>query len=101
MYFGQQNSALAGLPPPVLLLSGYGNYMFNDLPVIVKSHSFTLDQNVDYITVSTAGGKARLPAVLNISVSLVVQHTPTDMRKNFDLDQFRTGALMRSQKGWI
>jgi hypothetical protein len=100
MYFGQSNPTLAGMPPPVLFLSGYGDYMFNDLPVIVKSHSYTLDGNVDYVTVSVAGGKVRLPSLFNISLSLVVQHTPTAMRKQFDLDKFRTGELMRS-KGWI
>jgi hypothetical protein len=102
MYFGQSNPDLSGLPPPVLLLSGYGNYMFNDLPVIVKSHSYSLDAAVDYVTVTTAGGTARLPSLMNISVSLIVQHTPQDQRKNFDLDQFRTGAMMRGKnKGWI
>lgn len=102
MYFGQSNPSLSGLPPPVLLLSGYGNYMFNDLPVIVKSHSYSLDNTVDYVTVNTAGGSARLPSIINISISLIVQHTPQDQRKNFDLDQFRTGALMRGKsKGWI
>jgi hypothetical protein len=101
MYFGQSNPTLAGLPPPILLFSGYGNYMFNDLPVIVKSHSYSLDNTVDYITVNTAGGTARLPAIITISVSLVVQNTPKDLRTKFDLDQFRTGALMRNNKGWI
>jgi hypothetical protein len=101
MYFGQQNPSLAGLPPPVLLFSGYGNYMFNDLPVIVKSHSYSLDNTVDYVTVNTAGGSARLPAIMTIQVQLIVQHTPQDLRTKFDLDQFRTGALMRNNTGWI
>jgi len=101
MYFGQTNAALAGLPPPILLFSGYGNYMFNDLPVIVKSHSYSLDNTVDYVTINTAGGTARLPAIMTIAVSLVVQNTAKDLRTKFDLDQFRTGALMRNNKGWI
>jgi hypothetical protein len=100
MYFGQSNPSLAGMPPPVLLLSGYGDYMFNDLPVIVMNHSYTLDNTVDYVTIQVAGGHVRLPSLMQISVSLVVQHTPTAMRKDFDLDKFRTGELMRS-KGWI
>lgn len=101
MYFGQQNTALAGMPPPVLWFSGYGTYMFNDLPVIVKSHSYSLDNTVDYVTINVAGGSVRLPSIITIQVQLVVQHTPTDMRTKFDLDQFRTGALLRSSKGWI
>jgi hypothetical protein len=101
MYFGQQNKDLAGLPPPIMLLSGYGNYMFNDLPVIVKSHSYTFDNNVDYVTITTAGGSARLPALLTMQVQVIVQNTPNDLRTKFDLDQFRTGALMRNSTGWI
>lgn len=100
MYFGQSNPTLAGMPPPVLLLSGYGDFMFPDLPVIVMNHSYSLDNTVDYVTISVAGGKVRLPTLMTISVSVVVQHTPTQLRQQFDLDKFRTGQLMKS-KGWI
>lgn len=106
MYFGQAAAGSstspgnAGMPPPVLLLSGYGDFMFNDLPVIVLDHSYTLGNDVDYVTIQVAGGKVRLPSILNITVHLVVQHTAQDMRTKFDLDKFRTGQLMKS-KGWI
>lgn len=106
MYFGQasagtsSNPGNAGMPPPVLLLSGYGDFMFNDLPVIVLNHSYTFPNDIDYVTVQVAGGKVRLPSILNITVHLVVQHTAQDMRTKFDLDKFRTGQLMKS-KGWI
>ncbi len=103
-YFGEIDAGnkLAGLPPPVLIFSGYGNYMFNELPVIVKSHDYSLDDNMDTVEIQTASGIARLPAMLTINMELTVQQTPQKMRKEFSLDEFRTGALMRDGKtGWI
>jgi hypothetical protein len=105
MYFGETDKAAgkAGLPPPVLIFQGYGNYMFNNLPVIVKSHSYSLDKSMNMVTVNTASGVAKLPALFSISMDLQVQQTPTAMRKEFSLDAFRTGALMRNgaATGWI
>lgn len=118
MYFGEKSALVtmgegrrgqevpsggrAGIPPPVLLFSGYGKYMFNDLRVIVKNHSITLDKTMDYVTVMTAGGVARLPAMFTIAVQLLVQNTPGRQRKDFDLDDFREGKLMRAgNSGWI
>lgn len=100
MHFGKQDPN-AGLPPPIMLFSGYGEYMFNDLPVIVKDHSYSLGKEVDYINVKTADGVARIPSLLTISMSLIVQNTPQQLRDEFDLEKFRTGELMAKSKGWI
>lgn len=99
MYFGKQNKT-PGMPPPVLLFSGYGDFMFNDLPVILTDHSYSLSKDANYIDIATAGGTATLPSVLTISMSLVVQNTPKRLREEFNLDSFRTGKLMKN-KGWI
>lgn len=105
MYFGKAEAAKSngrpGLPPPVLLFSGYGPYMFNDLRVIVKNHSYTLDDTANMVTVTTpAGDPIMLPAVLTLSLTLGVVQTPEAQRNEFDLDKFRTGELMM-KKGWI
>lgn len=105
MYFGETaNDPIAikkrGTPPPILVLRGYGSYMFNNLRVILKSHTYTFNETMDTVLVTTAGGTARLPALFDIALTLVVQQTPNVMRKEFNLDQFRTGALLR-QGGWI
>lgn len=102
MYFGEAaaKSYMAGLPPPVLIFNGYGSYMFNNLKVILKNHSFNYDENMDTILVTSAGGTARLPAMFTLSINLIVQQTPTAMRKQFDLNKFRSGELMK-QGGWI
>lgn len=103
MYFGTQAKENAGLPPPILWLNGFGGYMFNNLRVIVKSHSWSYDENMDLIHVKVAGGDAYLPALFTLTVAVVVQQTPAAMRDQFNLDDFRTGKLMRSPNnaGWI
>jgi hypothetical protein len=47
MYAG--NDADAGNPPPILKLNAYGEYVFNNVPVVVKGFQFELPQNADYI----------------------------------------------------
>lgn len=47
MSFGE--SANLGSPPPVVKLSGYGDFVFNDVPVVVQSFSMDLPDDVDYI----------------------------------------------------
>lgn len=107
MYFGEIDKASkkAGLPPPVLIFTGYGSYIFNNLPVVLKSHSYTFDKSMNMVNVQTFnGGVVNIPAMFSISMELQVQQTPQAMRKTFSLDTFRTGELMRSRKtdsGWI
>jgi hypothetical protein len=102
MHFGDSDPN-AGLPPPVLYFHGYGPYMFNGLKVVLKSHSFSLDDTVDYVNVKTDGGSVttRVPSMLTISLSLGVQNTPYQMKSVFNLEDFRTGHMMRNVKGWI
>jgi hypothetical protein len=47
MYAG--NDADAGNPPPILKFNAYGEYVFNNLPVVVKSFQFDLPMDADYI----------------------------------------------------
>lgn len=101
MHFGE-NDPNAGLPPPILAFSGYGTYMFKSLKCVLKSHSYSLEDTVDYVDIKTEGGViTRLPSMLTVTLSLGVQNTPTEMRRTFDLSEFRTGALMRGRRGWI
>jgi hypothetical protein len=100
MYFGTLAGPNAGLPPPILRLNGYGTYMFNNLNCILKSHGFTYAENIDTVSVPVAGGTVRLPSMFDLSITLTVQQTPQAMRSQFNLDAFRTGALMQTG-GWI
>jgi hypothetical protein len=52
-YFGVENTKYRGLPPPVLLFSAYGPFMYEKVPVLIRNVSFGLEQDVDYVP---AGG---------------------------------------------
>lgn len=47
---------LAGNPPPIILLNGYGNYVFQNIPVVVTNFSCTLPSDCDYISVTPPSG---------------------------------------------
>jgi hypothetical protein len=49
MYFGKEQ-ALKGNPPPIMHLSGYGDHMFNKIPVIVNTFNVELRPGIDYIS---------------------------------------------------
>jgi hypothetical protein len=105
MYFGDNYNGAAnpyiGLPPPILTLNGYGTYMFNNLRVVLKSHQFNYDQQMDLVKIVAPGGNVWLPAMFELSCTLMVQQTPNMQRTQFDLGKFRTGALMQGNGGWI
>jgi hypothetical protein len=47
MFYGQDS--LRGAPPPLVYLSGFGEYQFNDHPCLVSNFSYSLPNEVDYI----------------------------------------------------
>lgn len=99
MNFGQKDQ-FAGLPPPILALSGHGTYMFNKVRVFVKTHSYNYDENMDIVDVKLDSGNVKLPAMFTLSVSLTTQPTPNMMRTEFTLEEYRSGALL-AKGGWL
>jgi hypothetical protein len=55
MFYGGEAETL-GAPPPVVKLNGYGDFIFNNVPVVVTNFTVDLPQDVDYI--ATGLGKA-------------------------------------------
>jgi hypothetical protein len=98
MHFGQTDEK-RGLPPPVLVLSGYGDYMLNNLPCVLTSFSLDLPDNVDYVAVDILGGTTLVPAVCTFSLTMTVQQTPRTQR-SFNFDEFASGSLLKT-RGWI
>ena len=47
MFYGQDD--LRGAPPPLVYLSGFGDFQFNDHPCLVANFSYSLPSDVDYI----------------------------------------------------
>lgn len=106
-----------GAPPPILYFSAYGECMFNELPVLIQSYSYTLKDDVDYIEIminpktwvlekyESERSKdtlcCRVPMELELSLSLIIQPNPAKMRKEFNLTDFKNGQLFKVGKsGW-
>ena len=47
MFYGQDQQA--GTPPPLVYLSGFGKYQFNESPCVVTNFGYSLPTDVDYI----------------------------------------------------
>ena len=105
MFFG--GDAYKGNPPPILHLSGYGDHMFHNVPVVVNTFNVELRAGIDYISTKQSqvyhkqltdfddeeGADATwAPTISNISVLV----TPTYSRetlKSFSLQKFASGNL--------
>jgi hypothetical protein len=52
------NDPKSGNPPPVIMLNGYGNYVFKNVPVVVTNMQISLENTCDYISVPVVGSAA-------------------------------------------
>lgn len=118
-YFGLQTYAKSGSPPPVLLFSYLGDYLFSNVPVLIKTFDYTLPADLDYVPVNTSSfapgnvtlsgedptttttkkGWTYVPTHLTVNITMDTQYTPYTLRQDFNLDKFRTGKLI--DQGWI
>ncbi len=69
MFYGGFDNNTMGAPPPVVKLNGYGDYVFNDVPVVIVQFTIDMPQEVDYISTSigeyTGGINAGLGKMIN------------------------------------
>ena len=89
MFYGQGD--FAGNPPIICTLSGYGTQVFNDVPVVIKSFSVDLKDDVNYIKVDVNGESTWVPAMSSISVTLSPMYNRQVMR-TFSLQRFASGG---------
>jgi hypothetical protein len=94
------NDKDAGLPPPVLTVSGYGELMFNKLPVVLTSFSMNFEDSVDYVEVKSEQGSAWVPIKAELTYAFTVQQTPAQWRDEFNLDKFASGELLKNGGWW-
>ena len=76
-----------GNPPIILKFNAYGDYVFKDIPVIIKSYSVDLPNGVDYIST----GSSHVPIKSNFSVSLQPIYSREKV-KTFNLQSFISGG---------
>ncbi len=107
MFYG--SSTNLGAPPPVVHFHGYGDFIFNKVPVVVKLFSMDLPDSVDYIKVPITGGFATdsssssytyVPTLSRLNVTLGVAFSRNETRQ-FNLDKFAKGQYIGRGEGWL
>ena len=110
MFFGRDQD-FKGNPPPIMHLSGYGDHMFDKVPVIVQSFNVELRAGVDYISTrqdrvyknptAAPGGfdpeklpQTWAPTLSLISVGVVPIYSRESLTK-FSLKSFASGTLSK------
>lgn len=101
MFYGQDS--LAGTPPPVLFLDGYGKIMLNHIPVVITDFQMSLPENVDYISTTSGssgsqGSDNRVPTELKITVNCKPTYSRNRISNNFGLEKFVNGGLLVNNK---
>jgi hypothetical protein len=98
MFFGKSTNA--GNPPIICNLSGYGPGVLNSIPVIVKSFSVDLPEDVNYIKCSSNnfGQATWVPILSKISVTVSPIYNRSKLRQ-FSLQEYASGSM--STKGYI
>jgi hypothetical protein len=104
MFYG--DSSNKGAPPPLVKLNGYGDYVFNNVPVVVTSFASDLPNNVDYIRVpiytSVTGQYEQQYQMVPTNSTIAITVRPAYSRSKistFSLDKYINGEL--SDKGFI
>lgn len=153
MFYGQdgKNGPKAGTPPPLCYLNGFGQYQFNEHPVLISSFTYNLPNDVDYIragmpttvpgtpkvtrksepTNSKGGlmswlrttannlrtkqsgkgsasseaawknyanaGATYVPTKIQLQLTLLPIVTRNDISKNFSLEKYATGSLLKGR----
>lgn len=93
-------SSNQGSPPPVVKLNGYGDYVFNNVPVTVQTFTVDLPNDVDYIQVGVGDNGTWVPTRSQISVVVAPTYSRKTVQK-FSLDGFVNGAYVIDNKGFI
>ena len=88
MFYGQ--GQFAGNPPVICQLTGYGANIFNSVPVIIKSFSVDLKDDVNYVQCNAYGSATWVPIMSTISVTVAPIYNRERLRK-FSLQNFARG----------
>jgi hypothetical protein len=99
MFWGSEG--LAGTPPPMLFLTGYGTHYFPNVPCVLTQFMHTMPHDGDFIEVPTPGpatngksGKTRLPTYSTLQCQFQPIYS-RDSLTEFTLSQFAKGDLLK------
>jgi len=125
MWFGTQTQPLAGNPPPMVFLNGYGRLYFPNVPCVITGFTHTMPAEVDYIEVKHSAdelnpyGKmktggvtktqsemltnaaTRVPTSSTMSITVQPVYSRKFIHENFNLDSFASGELLLTRGGFL
>lgn len=91
MFYGTGENV--GNPPVVCQLSGYGARVFTGVPVIIKSFSVDLKEDVNYMKYSGKGAPTWVPLSSNITIVVSPIYNRTRLRQ-FSLKDYANGNVV-------
>jgi len=101
MFYGKD--VLAGTPPPMVFLNGYGSEYFPNVPCVVTNFSHTLPSDVDYMEIpagtNAVGAPVRLPTLSQLQVTLQPVYSRNNIANNFGLVDYGAGTLRQPSGG--
>lgn len=90
MFFGRGDNA--GNPPIICHLSGYGPYVFDNVPIVIKSFNVDFPADVNYIRTVESGKQTWVPAVSTLNVTVQPIYNRQNLRQ-FSLEDYAKGNL--------
>jgi hypothetical protein len=96
MFYG--NSNYGGNPPIICNLSGYGSSIFNHVPVIIKSFSVDLKDDVNYIKCNAFGQQTWVPNFSTITIVVSPVYNRSRLRQ-FSIQDYAKGKMTTTSGG--
>ena len=98
MAYGETSNQ--GSPPPVVKLTGYGDYILPKVPVIITNFTVNLEPDVDYMRVDIGPNGTWVPLSSMISVTCQPIYSRRKVAK-FSLDKFIAGDSIINGDGFL
>ena len=100
MFYG--NGDHIGNPPLISRLNGYGKYVLNDIPVLLKNFQIELGSDIDYVPVTLSGDPK--PNYVPTRSTITVTCSPNYARSavsRFNLKEFANGNFVNKPEGFV
>jgi hypothetical protein len=91
------NDLLPGAPPPVCRLKAYGQFMLDNVPIVISNVSFNLENEIDYYVLGKSSnyqmyGVNSVPAKTTVTITCNPVYSRTQMQ-NFSVGGWLDGDL--------
>lgn len=104
MFYGQDK--YRGSPPPLVELSGFGQYQFNNHPCLVSQFQYSLPDNVDYIrvtpnnqTLSLANRRPAISSSPTPTVSSILRKITNGLNDGAEAPRQDLGVVQQTASG--